>query len=1048
MTTPFGKPHSQPHRAGERGAFRLSALLITALLWLGLALSAPAARGATVSGEFVQLLRDSYSDLRNTRNVGNMAMSDCNRQVLNDLLNGLQYAQGTETAKGALFDPAIKGMRALFTAAGGGPVLDIHDVTVLAYNSLTHEDGLKHFADGILQLAKAKGVKILIRGAGQAFKGLMRSIPEDKSLLSWQPYKDAFTTVLSRNFAGFVVGRTADITKDVLLSSGVKDLGEDVVIEMDLISADMLGAILQHEWLKMKKLFSGVEKISTSFSNGRCTARFDATWNRATGDLTGLVVTTCKCASGWPTVSFGGFWAKVQAVRTANGIELVPQMRNLELHGKCCGDREATVEVLIDEKEEAPPPRRPPPARERKAEAPKAPAVAAPAVRPAPKPDPYEQARKARQAAERARRAACEARIRQVLDLRDSLRRKVEKVESECEALLRQQERLRMRLAFYYDRQHEGLTPEEQRQFDRLNREQDEVFQAYKACRAEEKRLERELSPKIAFLNRLYSVLDAARARGEDCEASEAVHLREAARIGGEEGKLARDFRDEIGAPALLGLSAGRQIVASASRSVDEEINLGGEGGLLALPPGRALKASAARARKDTADAQAPGGGRDGAGKAPGDTEESLDTARASAEEDVYFDFGAYSLGKIRLERAADELRLIVAEPSLAPDWVWPAGTVLATLRAQGGFWQGMGLIAHDAECGGDIRSHVRVAFVPPGAPFEAEAMRLWFGIVQDQDHDCVYEPVEQFSGMPYTAMRVTAGRPAEPIEAAPSEAEPQPTQPDGSAEPAGAGEATGVAPTVTLEGPAECVAGRICAFTLTLSRDAGTAIEGISLFAIELEPSSGMRLSAGESETVRCVAESRARQLCRLMGEALQPAESASLPLTVRPPSGGVRGGKVALCARGIALAELSERSLARLVQDHLRALGLYEGKIDGLVGPKTRAAIAGFTSAHGLAAGTEFTDPAFLQALIGEAAPAVGESCATTKLRVPPRATAARRSPEPKPGADGASEEPAEKPARPPAKIPCPPNFEPGPFGNCQLKMPTIMAPIEPME
>ncbi|RMD93197.1 MAG: peptidoglycan-binding protein, partial [Alphaproteobacteria bacterium] len=334
---------------------------------------------------------------------------------------------------------------------------------------------------------------------------------------------------------------------------------------------------------------------------------------------------------------------------------------------------------------------------------------------------------------------------------------------------------------------------------------------------------------------------------------------------------------------------------------------------------------------------------------------------------------------------------------------------------------------------GRDLWYDVKLRFDTPD-PLQAEGMSVWLG-VPDPTHDiCDWVPSGQFTG-PYRGERVAAPR-----------SETQPAQPGGSGETDEPGEVAPAAPHVAVEGPAKCTAGRRCAFTVTLARDATAPLEGLSLFAVEVEPARGMRLSADAAEGLRCIADGPARQLCWIESDELAPGESVSLPLTLRTPSGGVRGGKLRLCARGMALTDLPDRSIARLVQDHLRALGLYKGAIDGLVGPKTRAAIAGFASAHGLAADTRFDDPALLAALLGPVeATAAGESCTTTRLQVRPRPKTPKQPAKPQPKAEA---EPARTPARPKVKIPCPPNFEPGPLGGCQLKMPTMTAPVEPME
>lgn len=73
---------------------------------------------------------------------------------------------------------------------------------------------------------------------------------------------------------------------------------------------------------------------------------------------------------------------------------------------------------------------------------------------------------------------------------------------------------------------------------------------------------------------------------------------------------------------------------------------------------------------------------------------------------------------------------------------------------------------------------------------------------------------------------------------------------------------------------------------------------------------------------------------------------------------------------------------SETREAQSKLKEAGLYHGRIDGVVGPQTRRAIANFQRKHGLHE-TARLDQQTLQQLLGSQAVGVGSSAPTTHQR-----------------------------------------------------------------
>lgn len=303
-------------------------------------LGKPAYSVAKASPDFVGLLGDIYSQLHTNNDLLLGNTSSCNQELANDALAGLLYVRGEAILHGALLDPLAKAFRVLFTAAGGGLIIDVYDLSVLTYNSFYSENGFQEFAEGLAKMLAIKKAKIVLRRGSRI----------------WREYKGAGMKALGKkSFWKSLGARIVDksewieTTKDVYFTSGFVDTKEDIVIEPTI---DEISALFQRWWLHEKsQVKRGNEKIHYEYGS-RCKIYLDATWDKNTNIVAIVVTESCSCKgqnvlklkSGSAVIA-----ATVKAVRTESGSELQPTVVKFELNGQCCNEKKMAKDILIDE---------------------------------------------------------------------------------------------------------------------------------------------------------------------------------------------------------------------------------------------------------------------------------------------------------------------------------------------------------------------------------------------------------------------------------------------------------------------------------------------------------------------------------------------------------------------------------------------------------------------------------------------------------------------------------------------------------------------------
>ncbi|MAM59894.1 hypothetical protein [Maritimibacter sp. UBA3975] len=183
---------------------------------------------------------------------------------------------------------------------------------------------------------------------------------------------------------------------------------------------------------------------------------------------------------------------------------------------------------------------------------------------------------------------------------------------------------------------------------------------------------------------------------------------------------------------------------------------------------------------------------------------------------------------------------------------------------------------------------------------------------------------------------------------------------------------------------PDDCRAGGACSFQLTAVNASGSAYEG-PLFLSETG-----RVDAGGNGALfdgwHCSPAAGANSICLHEGE-VAAGESVGLSIPIRLP------GYVAAGSENCVRLEFATdpRKLLQLIQVGLAARGLNPGAADGLMGPRTRAAIRAFGEATG-----QEIDPADLSAVYramfgsdpAEAPADAAQACIEMEVENPPRA------------------------------------------------------------
>lgn len=184
------------------------------------------------------------------------------------------------------------------------------------------------------------------------------------------------------------------------------------------------------------------------------------------------------------------------------------------------------------------------------------------------------------------------------------------------------------------------------------------------------------------------------------------------------------------------------------------------------------------------------------------------------------------------------------------------------------------------------------------------------------------------------------------------------------------------------------CTAGQPCGFAVTVTNNGPAAFDG-TLIVRNATDLLATGLASFSPSDWSC-REAEGRVTCTLSDVMLAAGESRRLVL--RLATGSFLRGKLTSCAQ----VRRGTPAGIRDIQRALNAAGYDAGPADGIAGRRTRAAVAAFQKANGLAATGEI-DPELANALLGadrpgDAVPENDRACASVQLLAPPGGTQAQ--------------------------------------------------------
>ncbi|MDX2159583.1 MAG: peptidoglycan-binding protein, partial [Hyphomicrobiaceae bacterium] len=190
--------------------------------------------------------------------------------------------------------------------------------------------------------------------------------------------------------------------------------------------------------------------------------------------------------------------------------------------------------------------------------------------------------------------------------------------------------------------------------------------------------------------------------------------------------------------------------------------------------------------------------------------------------------------------------------------------------------------------------------------------------------------------------------------------------------------------------GPAQCVAGDVCSFTITVT-NVGTGTWSGPLQELDTMPPGSTLATFGPQPDWAC-AQSGDTVNCAHTPVTLAPGEVVTLNIDLIIPIGTI--GNVENCIQDVwaPLGDDGSAEVVLAIEQRLSALGYDPGAIDGVYDAQTQAAIAAFQADNGLDADgavsdtlrdTLFPDDAGLS---GDANPLNDRSCHTVEVLPPP--------------------------------------------------------------
>ncbi len=156
--------------------------------------------------------------------------------------------------------------------------------------------------------------------------------------------------------------------------------------------------------------------------------------------------------------------------------------------------------------------------------------------------------------------------------------------------------------------------------------------------------------------------------------------------------------------------------------------------------------------------------------------------------------------------------------------------------------------------------------------------------------------------------------------------------------------------------GPAECLEGDICTFTVTVTNNGPGVWSGPLLEHDDLPPGSTL-VDYGPQPDWLC-AQAGDGVDCEHADVTLAAGDQVTLTLDVQLPPGLV--GDVENCIFDVWQPEgpNDDPDVIRTIEERLNALGFAPGPIDGILDPQTQTAITDFQNANGLVATGDVTD------------------------------------------------------------------------------------------